>query len=192
MYNPVVSERGDRVKMVTLKQFAHAEGISYEAVRKQVVKYADALDGHVVKQDRTQYLDEYAVEFLKDRRKESPIILQNVDQKEEIDQLTREIETLRGRLLSAQEKIISLQEESRPLLEAKVKYDGLLEVHEVQKARLKEAEETAARERERAEDLRRQREDDQRTIEDLKRERDAAETEAKSFQKSIFGFYRKK
>ena len=53
--------------MVTLKQFADDQGISYEAVRRQVVRYADDLRGHVVRKQHTQYLDDEAVAFLKER-----------------------------------------------------------------------------------------------------------------------------
>ena len=43
-----------------------------------------------------------------------------------------------------------------------------------------------------ADDLRKKSEEDQKTIEDLQKQRDEAQTEAQSFTRSIFGFYRKK
>ena len=78
------------MELVTIKQFADSQGISYEAVRKQVVRYSEELSGHVVRKNRTQYLDEVAVKFLQERRRESPIILQNMDQGEEISRLMTE------------------------------------------------------------------------------------------------------
>ena len=66
------------MELVTIKQFADSQGISYEAVRKQLHKYSEELSGHVIRKGRTQYLDEKAVEFLKERRRESPIVLQTI------------------------------------------------------------------------------------------------------------------
>ncbi len=61
--------------VMTLKQYAEMKGITYEAVRKQIVRYQKELEGHVLKKGRTQYLDEVAVEFLSDRRRQSPVVV---------------------------------------------------------------------------------------------------------------------
>lgn len=172
------------MEMITLKQFADEQKISYEAVRKQVIRYAEDLSGHVVKKERTQFLDEFAVKFLKEKRRESPIILQTTDQSEEIDQLKREIESLRTKLMTAQERIIGLQDENKVMIETKIRYDYLLELHEDQKEQLQEARDQAAA-------LRMKQEEDQREIEAIRKERDEAQTEAQSFQRTIFGLYRK-
>ena len=44
------------MELVTLKQFAEEKGITYEAVRKQTIKYADELEGHIVTVDGTSWL----------------------------------------------------------------------------------------------------------------------------------------
>lgn len=158
------------MELITLKDFAKDQNISYEAVRKQVVRYAEELSGHIVKRNRTQYIDDYAIKFLKEKRRESPIIVQNIDQAEEIEDLKSQVESLRGQLMTAQnellkakDQIIGLQEESKELLEDKAKYNLLLEDSTAKEEQLKE----------------------------LTKERDEARTEAQSFKKSIFGFYRK-
>ena len=84
------------------------------------------------------------------------------------------------------------------MIEDQSRYTALLEDNKAKEEKLREAEsreadlsrqiETIQTE---AEDLRRQAEEDQKTIEDLQKERDEAQAEAKSFTKSIFGFYRK-
>lgn len=173
------------MEMMTLKQYAESQGISYEAVRRQVNRYAEELSDHIVKQDRKQFIDQWAVDFLTEKRRESPIILQTTDQSEEIDQLKQEIESLRTKLMTAQERIIGLQDENKVMIETKIRYDYLLELHEDQKEQLQEARDQAAA-------LRMKQEEDQREIEALRKERDEAQTEAQSFQKTIFGFYRKK
>ena len=172
------------MELKTLKQYAKDQGISYEAVRKQVVRYAEDLADHVVKKDRVQYLDQWAIDFLTERRKESPIVLVNMDQSEEIDRLKEQIEILKVQLMTAQnellkekDRIISLQDETKQLIEDRGKYTALLEDSKTKEERLKEAEDQISVIRKEAEDLR--------------KERDEAQKEAQSFRKSIFGFYRK-
>ena len=165
------------MELVTIREFADLQGITYEAVRKQVVRFSEELSGHVVRKNRTQYLDEVAVKFLQERRRESPIILQNTDQGEEISRLMDQVESLRAQLVSAQnkllesqERIISLQDEAQKALEDKARYTALLEDNETQKKKLQETEDQLRR---------------------VEAERDEAVQEAKSYKKSWFGFYRK-
>lgn len=198
---------------MTLKQYADDQGISYEAVRKQVIRYAEELSDHIITQDRKKYLDQYAVKFLTERRRESPIILMNMDQNEENQRLKEEIESLRVKLMTAQnellkekDRIISLQDEAKKTLEDRARYTALLEESKAKDEKLKEMtgqvgdlsrqiEEKDGQIRTiqtEADGLRRQSEEDQKKIEDLSRERDEAQKEAQSFTRSIFGFYRKK
>ena len=191
--------------LVTIKQYAEDQGISYEAVRKQVVRYSDELSGHIIKRDRRQFLDQWAVDFLTEKRRQSPVVLVNMDQSEENERLREEIDSLRVKLMTAQnellsekDRVIQLQDEAKKMIEDQSRYTALLEDNKAKEEKLREAEsreadlsrqiETIQTE---AEDLRRQAEEDQKTIEDLQKERDEAQAEAKSFTKSIFGFYRK-
>ena len=112
--------------MITLKEYAINYNISYEAVRKQVVRYKYELDGHIIKIRRTQFLDDEAVTFLDSKRQENPIIVQQADQSEEIAQLKREkeallikIATLQEELLKEKDQVKVLQNEKIELLEAK-------------------------------------------------------------------------
>lgn len=112
--------------MITLKEYAINNNISYEAVRKQVVRYKYELDGHIIKIRRTQFLDDEAVTFLDSKRQENPIIVQQADQSEEIAQLKREkeallikIATLQEELLKEKDQVKVLQNEKIELLEAK-------------------------------------------------------------------------
>lgn len=201
------------MELVTLKQYAEEHKISYEAVRKQVIRYSEELSDHIIKQDRTQYLDPWAVKFLTERRRESPIVLMNMDQSEENERLKEEVESLRVKLMTAQnellkekDRIISLQDEAKKTLEDRAKYTALLEESKAKDEKLKEMtgqvgdlsrqiEEKDGQIRTiqtEADGLRRQSEEDQKKIEDLSRERDEAQKEAQSFTRSIFGFYRKR
>ena len=215
------------MELVTLKQYAISQRISYEAVRRQVTRYQKELSGHIIKRNRTQFLDEKAVEFLTDRRRSSPIILMNMDQSEENARLKEQVESLKAQLmtaqnellksqddrLKAQERIIALQDEAKKTLEDQAKYAALLEDNRLKAKKLQEAEDqimeiqkereedqltiqtirTEADDlREEADGLRKKADEDRRTIEDLQEQRDAAQAEAQSYKRSIFGFYRKR
>ena len=58
------------MKVMTIKEFAEDQKVSYEAIRKQLVRYQKELKDHISVTGRTQYLDEWAVDFLKKRRRE--------------------------------------------------------------------------------------------------------------------------
>lgn len=99
--------------VMSIKDYARARKISYEAARQQVKRYADELAGHISRQNRTQYLDDYAVSLLDDHRQQNPVVVINQDRSEEIERLRAEnrallqqVATLQDRLLTAQESAI--------------------------------------------------------------------------------------
>lgn len=183
----------------SIKQFAEEQNVSYEAIRKQIVRYGDELKDHIVRRNRTQYLDEWAINFLKEKRKESPIVLMNMDQNEEIEALKAQVDLLKSKLLVAQDQIISLQDETKKAIESQVRYTALLEESKAKDEKLTDLSRQIGEKdgqiqkiQTEADDLRKQSEEDQKKIEDLSRERDEAQKEAQSFTRSIFGFYRKR
>lgn len=187
------------MKLMTIKQYAESQNVTYEAVRKQIVGYGEELKDHIVRKGRTQYLDEWAVEFLTKRRRENPIILLSQDKDEEIELLKRQVETLQVQLMTAQsellkekDRIIELQDEAKKTLEDRARYTVLLEADKAKEEKLKEAEDQIRTIQKEADDLRKKSEEDQKTIEDLQKERDEAQTEVQSFTRSFLGFYRKK
>jgi chromosome segregation ATPase len=189
----------DPVDVKSIKQFAEEQNVSYEAIRKQIVRYGDELKDHIVRRNRTQYLDEWAINFLKEKRKESPIVLMNMDQNEEIEALKAQVDLLKSKLLVAQDQIISLQDETKKAIESQVRYTALLEESKAKDEKLTDLSRQIGEKdgqiqkiQTEADDLRKQSEEDQKKIEDLSRERDEAQKEAQSFTRSIFGFYRKK
>lgn len=191
--------------LITIKQYAEDQGISYEAVRKQVVRYSDELSGHIVKRDRRQFLDQWAVDFLTEKRRQSPVVVVSMDRSEENERLREEIDSLRVKLMTAQnellsekDRVIQLQDEAKKMIEDQSRYTALLEDNKAKEEKLKEAESREAdlsRQIEEKDDqlqtIQTEAEDLRKTVEDLQKERDEAQAEAKSFTKSIFGFYRK-
>lgn len=101
--------------MITIKEYAKIKSVSYEAVRKQIKRYTTELDGHIVKINRTQYLDDYAVEFLDEKRNSNPIIIMESSKDEEIEQLKREKEALLIKVASLQEELLKEKDQVKTL-----------------------------------------------------------------------------
>lgn len=120
--------------MTTIKEYAREHDVSYEAVRKQVERYKKELDKHIVKKNRTQYLDDVAVSFLNERRAEKQIIIadsgtveleqlriENERLKVEQDLLKNQIINLQNELLKEKDSVKQLQNEKIELLETSKK-----------------------------------------------------------------------
>lgn len=80
--------------MISIKDYAQENGVSYEAVRQQVIRYKDELAGHIRKQGRTQYLDDVAVAILNDHRAQNPVVVYNKDAGEQLRNLRAQVEEL--------------------------------------------------------------------------------------------------
>lgn len=87
--------------MISMKDYAKANGITYEAVRAQVKRYREQLDDHIIQDGRTQYLDDIAVAFLDDKRQKNPVVVYQQGKDETIEELQKEV----TRLLLKQEKL---------------------------------------------------------------------------------------
>lgn len=170
LYNIGCHYKGWKMNLVSIRDYAESQGVSYEAVRKQVVRYSEELSGHITKQNRKQYLDEWAVDFLTERRQASSVVIISKTQSEESAELKKQIELLKNQLLSAQEKIIKLQEEGRAAIEEKMKNERLLEDNTRISQDLEQAQEK---------------------IKALQTEKEEAEKEASSYTRTFLGLYRK-
>lgn len=80
--------------LISLKDYAKQNNITYEAVRQQVNRYADELGGHIIRDGRQQFLDEEAVAFLDGKRQKNPVVIIQQDKDEMIELLRREKEEL--------------------------------------------------------------------------------------------------
>ena len=122
--------------MVTLKEYAEKKSISYEAVRKQVSRYREELGNHIKKEGRTQYLDDWAEEFLDDRRASNVVVMYEHAKDERIEELEQQNQNLRLKVMELQEKIIARDEklfemqEQLNLLTAKAEPEPVSETNE--------------------------------------------------------------
>lgn len=118
--------------MESIKNYAKARNISYEAARKQVKRYAAELEGHIRTQNRTQYLDNYAVELLDSHRQSSPIVIMQQDKDDELQQLREENKALLQQVAALQDKLLTARENA---VEA-ARQTAMLEAAEADKDRL--------------------------------------------------------
>ena len=96
--------------MISIKDYAKLKGVSYEAVRKQVKRYESDLEGHIHRQNRTQYLDDEAVVFLDCKRAENPIVIYEHSKDEQIDDLEDQVKQLLIKTAAQADKISELSE----------------------------------------------------------------------------------
>lgn len=144
----------------SIKDYAKSRKITYEAARQQVKRYEKELQGHIHRQNRTQYLDDYAVDLLDDHRQQSPVVIVNQDRDAELEQLRAENKTLLQQVAMLQDKLLAAQESA---IEA-AKQTVLLDAAQADKAALQER------------------------VKELEAERDAARQEAaKPWYKKLFG-----
>lgn len=118
----------------SIKDYAKSRKITYEAARQQVKRYEKELHGHITRQNRTQYLDDYAVELLDDHRQQSPVVVVNQDRDAELEQLRSENKTLLQQVAMLQDKLLTAQESA---IEA-AKQTVLLDAAQADKAALQE------------------------------------------------------
>ena len=140
--------------MVSIKDYAASHGISYEAVRRQIARYAGReMDGfrlseHITKVNRTQYLDDEAAAFLDARRAQNPVVVQQEQRDETIERLRAEVDLLQKRLIAAQDEYrVLLQDKheiemrEQKLLADKDAIDGIKAAAEEAIARAEKSEE---------------------------------------------------
>lgn len=120
--------------VMSIKDYARARKITYEAARQQVKRYEKELQGHIHRQNRTQYLDDYAVDLLDDHRQQSPVVIVNQDRDAELEQLRAENKTLLQQVAMLQDKLLAAQESA---IEA-AKQTVLLDAAQADKAALQE------------------------------------------------------
>ena len=115
--------------MITIKDYAKQKGVSYEAIRKQIKRYEEELEGHLVKQNRFLMLDDEAVQFLDSKRSENPVIVYEQNKDEELEQLRHEnkvlliqMNTVQDQLGKVQQKLIAEMNATKLLPQEKVQY----------------------------------------------------------------------
>lgn len=98
------------MNLITIKDYAKQNRITYEAVRQQVNRYKKELEGHIIKDGRQQFLDEEAVLFLDGKREKNPVAIIQQDKDDTIKQLEQENKTLLQRIAILQEDLLKAKD----------------------------------------------------------------------------------
>ena len=157
--------------MSTIADIAKDQKVSYQAIRKLILKYQDQLEGHIITKSRVRYLDQWATDFIIQKRRNSPLVVVSDDKSATIEKLEAENESLKAKIFEMQEQMLEAQKVITKQIEYQVRNEYLLEDN----SRLKE-------------DLQKQTE----AAIKAKTEAEATQEEIKSFHKTIFGLYRKR
>lgn len=106
--------------MISMKDYASENNVSYEAVRQQVKRYKNELEGHIIQVSRTRYLDEEAVAFLDERRKKNPVVVMERTKDEEVERLEQENKMLLLKVAQLQEDLLKEKDQVKVLQGEKI------------------------------------------------------------------------
>ena len=155
----------------TIKALASQQKVSYQSIWKLVVKYENELSGHIVTKNKVRYLDPEAVDYILQKRRDHPLVAMNDDQSAIIESQIREINELKAKIDALQEQIksrdgmiIEIQKDLQAKQEFQIRNEYLLEDNQ----RMKEE------------------------VTSAKDELKDARKELESYERTIFGLYRKK
>ena len=104
----------------TIKELSKELNCSYEAVRKQVKRYSRELKEHIYTEHKTQYLDDYACDFLRSKRADSPVVITQAKIDEATEELHKKYVALLEKHDALRDEYKRLEDENRQiaLLEA--------------------------------------------------------------------------
>ena len=96
--------------MLSIKDYAKQNNITYEAVRQQIKRYREQLDDHIIQDGRTQFLDDIAVAFLDEKRQKNPVVVYQQGKDEQIEELQQEVTRLLRKQEALRDQIDELKE----------------------------------------------------------------------------------
>ena len=97
--------------LLSIREYAKSRFITYEAARRQVIRYEKELRGKIEIRARTQYLNDQAIEFLDQHRKDSPVTVYKEKERQETEKQKSELEDLRIKYTALLEQVTMMQKE---------------------------------------------------------------------------------
>lgn len=184
--------------LLTFRQFADAQGVTYEAIRQRVDRAGDDLVKHIKKKHGIKYLDDYAQEVLADRAYKMPLAVVSDAQQEEIKKNLSTIGELQAELLTKEREITELHKliASMSNKAAKVEYLEKLNEKATNENRILSDQMDAQRAelsktRDELSEIRGKASQIEADKEALKAEKGDLEEELSRYKKTIFGLYKR-
>ncbi|SEM15635.1 hypothetical protein SAMN04487770_12737 [Butyrivibrio sp. ob235] len=114
--------------MMTLKEYAESRSVSYETVRVQTTRYKEELKGHIKTEDKRKVLDEFACDFLDQHRLKRNVVVKydNNDMKQELEKVREEKERLKDAIILLQKELQDMTKQNSTLLEDRARSQALL------------------------------------------------------------------
>lgn len=159
--------------MISIQEYATSRGISRVAVSTQIKRYEKELEGHIIQDKRRRLLDDDAVAFLDQHRMPREIIVEQSNEmsRKEIDQLRAELDIARNKITELQDTIIALKDLQIEHVRLEEQNRFLLEQKDEKNQETQKITEELSQ---------------------VKAELSEVKDELGSFNKTWFGFYRKK
>ena len=187
------------MEYMTIRQLAEEQHVTYEAIRRQLGIYRKELEGHIIRKKQMKLLDEYAVDFLRQRRRQSPVVVYNQERESTIDALKDELLRSQNMVTQLQLQLDDLKDQKRAMIETETRYQMSLEQLAQKNKLLEPAEERAYGAQAEAEAMRQSLTVEREKLFETKASLQVAQAdierltkETASYHKTIFGFYRKK
>lgn len=176
----------EKAEKISIREYSKERHVSYEAVRRQVVRYEKELKGHTEKTDQKILLDEWAVNFLDKHRMQRNVVQIASDDEiqNELNRLKEQVAQLQNKLFETEQKLIESHEEQKKLIADGAKADAMLMLAERDREELKETKQVL-------QDTKVEFEVMKVTLNHTEQEKEQAIQELNKYHKSIFGFYRK-
>lgn len=163
--------QGGCITMKKIKDYAVEKGISHQAVYQLISTHKDELDGLIITQGRTRFLSEEAEAILDKYRNKAAIVIEKADSNERIQQLEQEVKQLLIKIASQADVISELSQWKADQAVAIAAADQNRLLLEEKQQTIKEKEEK---------------------LQLAEQKNMQLESELNSFERTLFGLYKKK
>lgn len=102
---------------LSVSEYAKSQGVTPQAIYKQIDRYKKDLARHLHKRGRTTFLDDYAQSFLDEKRANNKVIIKKASETEEIKALQEENKRLLLKVNELQDQVIRISGEKEKLQE---------------------------------------------------------------------------
>lgn len=105
------------VELIKLMDYARESGITIQTLGRKLKRYSKELDGHIITEGRTRFLDKEAVAFLDSKRGKGAMSVVVKDSSKEVEALKDKISELEGKLNTSYEMLLTERQKYTSLLE---------------------------------------------------------------------------